>query len=134
MNGVELGAVLGLYQTKGILSLILAFVAPHGVLEMSAVCLAGAGGLLVASGFLLPGPLTRREALIQRGRRAIQLLAGAALFLVFAGTLEGLVSPIPTWSLAQKLIVSAITAVFIVLYVNMDRGREVGTSRPLTAS
>ena len=38
LNGVSLGGVMGLYQSKGILKLIVAFVAPHGVLELSAIC------------------------------------------------------------------------------------------------
>src|SRR5947199_10824562 len=41
LNGVSLGGVFGLYQSKGILSLLVAFVAPHGVLELSAICIAG---------------------------------------------------------------------------------------------
>lgn len=123
-NGIDLGGVLGLYQSKGILRLILAFVAPHGVLELSAICIAGGGGLLLGSALLLPGALTRREALVVRGRRAITLVAGAAMLLVIAGSLEGFISPIPWWTLGQKLTVSALTAVLLLLFVNLDRGRE----------
>ena len=117
MNGIDLGAVLGLYQSKGILSLILRFVAPHGVLELSAITFSGAAGLLIASAFLLPGAMTRREALIVRGRRAIRLLAATVLMLVVAGSIEGLLSPIPTWTLAEKLSVSAVTAALLVIYI-----------------
>ncbi len=116
MNGIDLGAVLGLYQSKGILSLILRFVAPHGVLELSAITFSGAAGLLIASAFLLPGVMTRREALIVRGRRAIRLLAATVLMLVVAGSIEGLLSPIPSWTLAEKMSVSAVTAVLLALY------------------
>ncbi len=119
-NGVELGGVLGLYQSKGILDLIIKFIAPHGVLELSAITLGGAGGLLLGSALLLPGSVTRREALVVRGQRALRLLAGAALLLLVAGTLEGLVSPIPSWTLGQKLAVSAATTVLLVLYVTMS--------------
>jgi len=120
-NGVSLGAALGLYQSKGILSLIVRFVAPHGVLELSAITFAGGAGLLIGSAFLIPGAMTRREALIARGRRAVRLVAATVLMLVVAGTLEGLVSPIPSWTLAEKLAVSGLTAVLLVLYVNMGR-------------
>jgi uncharacterized membrane protein SpoIIM required for sporulation/uncharacterized RDD family membrane protein YckC len=116
-NGIELGAVMGLYQSKGILSLIVRFIAPHGVLELSAITLAGAAGLLIGSALLLPGTMTRREALVVRGRRAIRLIAATVFLLVVAGSLEGLVSPIPSWPLAWKLYVSAATVVFLVVYV-----------------
>jgi uncharacterized membrane protein SpoIIM required for sporulation/uncharacterized RDD family membrane protein YckC len=122
-NGIDLGGVLGLYQSKGILPLIVAFVAPHGVLELSAICIAGGAGLLLGSAILLPGALTRREALVIRGRRAITLIAGTTILLIFAGALEGFVSPIPWWTLQQKLAVSGMTALLLGLFVNLDRGR-----------
>jgi uncharacterized membrane protein SpoIIM required for sporulation/uncharacterized RDD family membrane protein YckC len=126
-NGIDLGGVLGLYQSKGILPLILAFVAPHGVLELTAICIAGGGGLLLGSALLIPGALTRREALVVRGRRAINLIAAATLLLVPAGLLEGFVSPQGWWSLPQKLVVSGLTALALILYINFDRGRSQQT-------
>jgi uncharacterized membrane protein SpoIIM required for sporulation/uncharacterized RDD family membrane protein YckC len=118
-NGIQLGGILGLYQSKHILPLIVAFVAPHGVLELTAICIAGGAGFLLASALLLPGSLTRREALIVNGQRAIRLVAGSTLMLLCAGSLEGLISPIPWWTLGQKLTVSALTAVVLALYVSL---------------
>ena len=59
----------------------------------------------------------RRRALAENGRRAIRLVGGAAFLLVFAGTLEGFVSPIPDWPLRDKLLVSAATAVLLAVYL-----------------
>jgi uncharacterized membrane protein SpoIIM required for sporulation len=117
MNGVSLGGVFGLYQSKGILPLLLAFVAPHSVLELSAVCVAGGAGLLIAAALVLPGPRTRRAALAENSRRAMRLIAASTLFLIVAGSLEGMVSPIPYWPLSLKLIVAAFTAILIYLYL-----------------
>ena len=117
LNGISLGGVFGLYQSKGIISLLLAFVAPHGVLELSAICIAGGAGLLIASGLLLPGDMTRREALAANSRRAIRLIAASSLLLVVAGSLEGMVSPIPTWPLWLKLMVSATTLLALISYL-----------------
>jgi uncharacterized RDD family membrane protein YckC/uncharacterized membrane protein SpoIIM required for sporulation len=127
-NGISLGAALGLYQSKGILPLIVAFVAPHGVLELSAICIAGGGGLLLGSALLVPGALTRREALVVRGKRAITLIAAASLLLIPAGLIEGFVSPTGWWTLPEKLIVSALTAVLLALFLNFDRGRRTVVS------
>ena len=70
-NGIAaLGAGVGLYITKGIGGQIIGFVAAHGVLELSAICIAGAAGLLLAVAMLMPGDRTRREALADHGRRA----------------------------------------------------------------
>jgi uncharacterized membrane protein SpoIIM required for sporulation/uncharacterized RDD family membrane protein YckC len=124
-NGVSLGGVFGLYASKGIASLLVKFVAPHGVLELTAICIAGGAGLLLAAALLLPGNRPRSEALRENGRRAIRLVAASTVLLLIAGTLEGFVSPIETWPLAWKLVVSAATAVFLVIYLLGGRTREL---------
>lgn len=116
LNGVSIGAVLGLYTNKGILVQILEFVTPHSVFELSAICIAGGAGLLVARALLLPGSLTRREALVVQGRRAIRLIAASTMLLVVAGSLEGLVSPRTDISEHVKLVIAGTCAVVLLLY------------------
>jgi uncharacterized membrane protein SpoIIM required for sporulation/uncharacterized RDD family membrane protein YckC len=121
-NGVSIGAGFGLYASKGILPLIMAFVMPHGVFELTAICLAGGAGLLVGSAFLIPGDRTRREALVIRARRGIRLIAGATLFLLVAGIIEGLISPrtdVPMWVRGG---IAGASAMLIALYVAFGRG------------
>jgi uncharacterized membrane protein SpoIIM required for sporulation len=121
LNGVSLGGVMGLYQSKGILPLLLAFVAPHGVLELTAVCIGGGAGFLLAAAILIPGRRTRRRALVENGARAIRLVAAATVLLLVAGTLEGFVSPIPWWPLTAKLAVSGATLVLLAVYLRAGR-------------
>ena len=125
-NGISIGAVAGLYASKDIGDLLLAFVAPHGVLELTAIALAGAAGLLVGGVLLVPGARTRRTAFREDAPRAMRLVAAATMLLLVAGTLEGLVSPIPYWPLEYKLIVSAITAIALYLFVRL--GAPVATA------
>jgi hypothetical protein len=91
------------------------------VLELTAVCIAGGAGFLLAAAILLPGRRTRRRALVENGRRAIRLVAAATVLLLVAGTLEGFVSPIPSWPLAAKFAVSGATLVLLVLYLRSGR-------------
>jgi uncharacterized membrane protein SpoIIM required for sporulation/uncharacterized RDD family membrane protein YckC len=124
-NGVSLGGVFGLYASKGIASLLVKFVAPHGVLEMTAICIGGGAGLLLAAALLIPGNRPRSVALRENARRAIRLIAASTVLLLIAGSLEGFVSPIETWPLSWKLAVSAATAVFLVAYLLGGRTRVV---------
>jgi uncharacterized membrane protein SpoIIM required for sporulation len=128
-NGVSFGSVIGLYLSKGIGSLLLAFVAPHGVLELFAICVAGGGGFLIAAGLLLPGNRTRRDAVVQNARRSVRLIAASTFLLVIAGTIEGFVSPIEWWPIEGKLAVAGLTAVFLVFYLR--GGREAPARAPL---
>ena len=121
MNGVSLGSAFGLYANKGIVRLLIAFIAPHGVLELFAICVAGGAAFLIAAGLLLPGNRSRRSALVENGRRAIRLIGVSTLLLVVAGTLEGLVSPIEWWPIEGKLAVSGTTLVLLVTYLRGGR-------------
>ena len=129
MNGVSMGSVVGLYASKGILQLLVAFVAPHGVLELFAICVAGGAAFLIAAGMLLPGTRSRRRALVENGRRAIRLIGVSTLLLIVAGLLEGFISPIPWWPIEGKLAVSGTTLVLLVSYLRGGR-----TTRPDAAA
>ena len=120
-NGIQLGAPVALFANKGAAQVIWAWIAAHGVLELSAICIAGGGGLLIASAILLPGPLTRGEAMVVKGRRAIRLITASTLFLVVAGAIEGLISP-RAWPIEWKGGVALATGLLIVLYLTRGRG------------
>ena len=92
-NGLLLG-VLGAATLKAGMALSLwSFVAPHGVLELPAIFIAGGAGLEVARGLFFPGFLPRRESLARSGARAVKLLAGTIPLLLVAGAIEGFFSP-----------------------------------------
>ncbi len=127
-NGISIGAAVGLYANMGILWLILDFMIPHGVFELTAVCLGGGAGLLLARALLLPGAMDRAGALKAQGRRAIDLIVAASLMLVLAGLIEGLISPRPELPAALRVGVAVVSAVIIVAYVSLGRGvDESGT-------
>jgi uncharacterized membrane protein SpoIIM required for sporulation len=115
-NGVFLGAVFGLFAAYGLGGHLLEFVLPHGVLELTAICIAGGAGLYLGSALVMPGRATRAAALVERGREAISLVAGAGVLLVCAGLIEGFVSP-AALPFAVKAGVSALSAVVLALYL-----------------
>ena len=92
-NGLMLGSALGAAQFYGVAPLLLSFISPHGILELTCIVIAGAAGLMLGDALLRPGLLQRREALARAARRAIELLLGAAPVLVIAGLIEGFISP-----------------------------------------
>lgn len=124
VNGVQLGAAFGLYANNDVLGVILAFVFPHGVMELTAICLAGGAGLGLGSALLVPGRRTRREALRERGREFLSLLGGAVLLLIVAGLVEGFYSPSGLPAVAKFAFGSA-TAVLLAVYFGLA-GRGSG--------
>lgn len=100
-NALMLGSALGLGAYHGKLLLIASVVAPHGVVEISAVVLAGAAGLRFGYALINPGDLLRRDALVLAAREAGQMALGTVPMFIFAGLVEGLVSPQATGVLAN---------------------------------
>lgn len=128
LNGVLIG-VIGVACLRSGLSLSLwSFVAPHGALELPAIFIAGAAGLLLGRGLLDPGTLPRREAIIEAGGRAVRLLLGVIPLLLIAGAVEGFVSPVPI-SPATKFVIGGSIFVLLILYLT-GAGRTLPYSRP----
>ncbi|HYZ14816.1 MAG TPA: stage II sporulation protein M, partial [Candidatus Acidoferrum sp.] len=69
-NGLMLGGYAALFAHAGFGNDFWATIAPHGVIELSAIQIAGAGGLVLAGGYLRPGRARRRDAIVAAGRRA----------------------------------------------------------------
>lgn len=115
-NGVHLGSVAALFANLGQSMHLWSFVLPHGAIELTAICIAGGAGLWMGSALLMPGRRTRRDALVERGREAVLLIAGTTLLLVVAGVIEGFISPalIPQ---PLKLALAGLFALLLVAYL-----------------
>jgi uncharacterized membrane protein SpoIIM required for sporulation len=127
-NGISLGAVAAAFANQGQSLHLWTFVTGHGVIELTAICIAGGAGLLLGSAMLLPGRRTRREALVLRGREAVALIAGTAAMLLVAGTIEGFISPsgLPR---EVKLGVGLLTGVVMLFYFGLA-GRRPSEEAP----
>jgi uncharacterized membrane protein SpoIIM required for sporulation/uncharacterized RDD family membrane protein YckC len=114
-NGIMLGSVIGAFANEGQTVHLLEFIAPHGVIELTAICIAGAAGLWLGAGILLPGRRTRREVLVTHGREAAALILGVAIMLLIAGFIEGFISPsqLPR---EAKFVCATIFAMAMVSY------------------
>lgn len=92
-NSLILGLVFGLGIEAGNGEAIVRLVAPHGVLELSLIVVAGAAGLRLGWALLRPGHRTRGTALAEEGRAAAEMALGAGLLLVPCGLVEGFITP-----------------------------------------
>ena len=115
-NGLILGAMAGLYASRGLGLEFWAWVLPHGVTELLAVCLCGGAGLAVALAMVKPGPHGRLHALGTTGRQASLVVLGAVLMFFVAGIIEGvfrqMVTDVPT-----RLAVATASLLFWLAYL-----------------
>ena len=88
-NGLLLGAFFAMFAEAGLALDLFAWLSIHGVTELAAICIACAGGAQLGLAVLLPGNLTRREALRLAGRDAVKLIILAGVMLIVAALVEG---------------------------------------------
>ncbi|AMG84145.1 stage II sporulation protein M [Microbacterium sp. HSID17254] len=112
------GAVMAIHDKADLMVL---YILPHGMLEMTCIFVAAAAGLHMFWAWVVPGPRTRGEALAAEGRA----LATVALGLVFALFLSGLVEGFVTgWALPWPVkigIGAAALAVFLIYMLVVGR-------------
>jgi uncharacterized membrane protein SpoIIM required for sporulation len=116
VNGAMFGAILALTYRAGFGNDLLSFVVGHGVIELSCIFIAGGAGLLIGTALLMPGDLSRGDALKSRGLEAVRLIVGCVPLLVVAGIIEGFISPAPI-NPAIKFGIGAITGVLMYSYL-----------------
>lgn len=125
--GANTGSILALVYREGYGNSLVTFMAGHGVIELSCAFITGGAGLLVGSALLIPGNLSRADALKVRGLDAIRLVMGCIPLLVVAAVIEGFISPAPISPLI-KFSIAALTGIALYSYLLLA-GREEGQAR-----
>ena len=88
-NGMMLGAFAALYMSRGLGLEFWGWILPHGVTEILAIVVCGAGALALGHAVIFPGPTTRLRNLAATGRATAPLLLGAVIMFLVAGLIEG---------------------------------------------
>jgi uncharacterized membrane protein SpoIIM required for sporulation len=96
-NGVQAGGLAGYLVTRGDSLRFFSFVVTHGAFELTAIVLAGACGLRLGQALLMPGRLTRVQALRAAAVATAPVVYGLFGMLVVAAGLEAF------WSSARWL-------------------------------
>ena len=115
-NGLLIGVIGTACWQAGMSRQLWSFVAPHGVLELPAIFIAGGAGLLLARGLLFPGTMPRRDSVVEAGGRAVRLVLGVIPMLVIAGFIEGYLSP-SHFPAPLKFALGAALGLALVMYL-----------------
>jgi uncharacterized membrane protein SpoIIM required for sporulation len=134
-NGANVGVAGGLFHAAGEWERFWGLILPHGLLELTAVIIAGGAGLRLGWTLIDPGDRPRVEALTAEGRRSVIVVLGLVAAFSVAGLIEGFVtgSPLPTW--ARVGIGAVVWAAFGAYVVRFGRAAEardlVGSPPPV---
>jgi uncharacterized membrane protein SpoIIM required for sporulation len=117
-NAANLGVIAGLMFQAGKGGVLLGLLAPHGLLELTAVFLAGASGMRLGWSVISPGDRPRGQVLAEQGRAVVSVAVGLAGVLLVSGLIEALVtpSPLPTFVRVGIGIVAEVAFLSYVVY------------------
>ncbi|MCX2573467.1 stage II sporulation protein M [Pedobacter sandarakinus] len=116
-NGIMLGSFQYFFFSKGlgIKSILVIWI--HGTLEISAIVLAGAAGLVLGNSFLFPKTFTRKQSIVKGAKEGMKMVLGLIPIFVVAAFLESFITrhtEMP-WPISAAILLSS--AAFIVWYV-----------------
>ncbi len=117
-NGYILGSLAGLVYVYSDPVRFWSLILPHGVIELTAIFISGAAGLMIAKSLLIPGEYTRSHSLIDGAKKSVSLIWGVIFLLVIAGIIEGFFTPLNI-SYYTKLCFAGLTAVVLALYFSI---------------
>jgi uncharacterized membrane protein SpoIIM required for sporulation len=126
-NAANLGLIAGLMFQAGKGGLLLGLLLPHGLLELTAVFLAGAAGMRLGWSVISPGDRPRGQVLAEQGRAVVSVAIGLVGVLLVSGLIEALVTPsaLPTFVRVGVGIVAEVAFLSYIGYFGR-RAAKVG--------
>jgi uncharacterized membrane protein SpoIIM required for sporulation len=123
-NAINVGIVGGLMVANGRGDVFFGLIAPHGLLELTAVFVAAGAGMRLGWQWVDPGPRPRSVALAQEGRAAVAIALGLVVILLVSGLIEAFVtpSPLPTWA---RISIGALALAAFLAYIGTYGRRAV---------
>ena len=120
-NAVNVGGAGGLFAFYGQAGTFWTFLLPHGLLELTAVFVAGGAGLRLGWAIISPGDRPRQEAVGEEGRRAVVLVLGLVAVFGTAAVIEAFVtgSDLPPW---LRIGIGVLAELAFLVYAGV-RGR-----------
>lgn len=122
-NGLLVGALAAVYYQADSSYAFWAYILPHGVIELTAIFIAGGAGLHMGYRLLVPGRYARKYQFLEAAKESAQLLLATLPLLFVAGIIEGYITP-SSLSLEAKYLVAAATLLLLCLWYYFGRRRQ----------
>ncbi|MEU6646586.1 stage II sporulation protein M [Saccharomonospora sp. NPDC046836] len=134
LNVLNVGIGIGLMTAAGRGEFFLGLLAPHGLLELTAVFVAAGAGLRLGWTVIDPGGRPRSVALAEAGRAVAGIALGLVCVLLVSGVIEAFVTPsgLPTWA-RVGIGALALAAFLVYVFVFGRRAAKAGETGDVDA-
>ena len=114
-NGIMLGAFQYFFYTKGLFLTSFLTIWIHGTLEISAIIIAGAAGIILGNGLLFPKSYDRNISLLLSSKKALKIILGIVPLFIMAGFLESFVTRLTELPTIVKVLIIGMSLLFILV-------------------
>jgi uncharacterized membrane protein SpoIIM required for sporulation len=123
-NGLTLGAFAAIHAEQGLGFEFWAWLLPHGITELLAVCICAGAGINLGMALVFPGRRRRMDALVQQGRTAASIVLGTIPLFFAAALIEGFFRQLMLDDSIRSVVAVATAVVWIVYFTPViDRWR-----------
>ncbi|RDC54107.1 stage II sporulation protein M [Pedobacter chinensis] len=116
-NGIMLGSFQYFFFSKGLGLQSVLVIWIHGTLEISAIVLAGAAGLVLGNSFLFPKTYTRMESVLKGAKHGLKMVLGLVPIFIVAAFFESFITRHTEMPIYFSILILVLSAVFIIWYV-----------------
>jgi uncharacterized membrane protein SpoIIM required for sporulation len=133
-NAVVLGALAGAFTVAGKSGPFWSLILPHGMLELTAICISAGAGARIGWSLVEPGDRPRSRALVEETRDAVIVIVGVIPAFVVAALIEGFLTgtsvPAPVNIGIGAGVVAAYLAFLFGLPPRVRRSRSTAAPWP----
>ena len=115
-NGIMVGAFQAFFYQHGLLWESSLAIWLHGTIEISSIVVAGAAGLSLGNGWLMPGTYTRLESFRRGAVRGMKIVVGTVPLFIIAGFIESFVTRHTDLADGVRLSIIVLSLFFVVSY------------------
>jgi uncharacterized membrane protein SpoIIM required for sporulation len=115
-NAIMLGAFDQFFASKGLGIDFWLVVFVHGTLEITAIIISCAAGLVLGKSFLFPGTIKRLDSFKQGARDGVKIMIGLMPVFALAAFFEGFITRLYNDISALTTIIFALSVVFVIWY------------------
>lgn len=132
-NGMIVGALFGVIvraSSGNLFANIIMFISlifPHGFIELAAIFISGAAGLIIGKNILMPEIHSRKHAFVKGAKEGAYFIPGIVVMLVIGGIIEGYFTPLNI-NPYIKILFSLVTLGGLIVYFCKPFVRKIKTN------
>ncbi len=115
-TGVMVGVFDQFFAARGFGVQFFLVVFVHGTLELTAIIIAGAAGVILGKSFLFPGTIKRLQSFKQGAKDGVKIMIGLMPVFALAAFFEGFITRLHNDLSILTTIISSLSVIFVIWY------------------